>query len=828
MPFALISAALELLDPIPLPNQTVPPATEVSVAAPALPARPGRIRVLRFRAFITARGPGGCNYNASVALNGVPIGRFDPANDERLLSRPPTFELLGRAQREFPVFSGPTLMVMFASSAAEADAMTGDGLGATFLLRIEDMARGVDGNTITFRNQRAERLADGLGDLVVEDLACGWIDAASLPEPESLVPHRGPMAAAVTSGDVVLRYGRGGGFGVQRGDGPELRVETALGMDNAAEPVLIADDTPAALSSEAWGPRGFQTVMDRPPLRCERRVEIEGAEVAWHERWTNLGSELAGVPFRHRLFLTGEPAHIYLAGSPDAGVMDTAPTNPTLFLEARSAPGAGWGLTAESDALRALMGLRGRGGLGALEVVNLALAPGSSIDFTMTLTPVSEGGYWTFIHRVRERWGVNGVTMPRPFFWGWARAEGIDDARERARRSLGHLGPIYVLTGVWQRLEPDARVARGGGYPKLPPEAPRTPGGTPDLDVEAFLTFSHRQAFWDALAQEVALLAEAAPNAAPVNHLHPAMEAVYLPCAERWPNHPDAIRTADGRIFEDVTYSRAWLGDATTRGWGVGYYLPRPGSAQLAMVLAGVRRALSIPGLAGLYSDEFSWGWLRRGYSRYDYSRWDGCSADLDEDGRVLHLKTDGMMATEAMQLQVIGEVLRAGRFFLANGGSAVRSVNEQPIQRFIEGGNGFWAMAQGHLSTVPLVLGNMGDQTTRRGVLASVRQCLSIGCVYSPTAVNLLLEGPDNFVCKLYPLTVRSIGPGWVIGEERLLTTVARTFVWPPAGPVRLYRYDAEGTLERPLPEDRIAPDGAVTVAVPEGGLTIVEREDG
>ena len=38
----------------------------------------------------------------------------------------------------------------------QGDAATKDGLGATFLLDITDIARGVDGNTLTLRNNLKE------------------------------------------------------------------------------------------------------------------------------------------------------------------------------------------------------------------------------------------------------------------------------------------------------------------------------------------------------------------------------------------------------------------------------------------------------------------------------------------------------------------------------------------------------------------------------------------------------------------------------------------------------------------------------------------------
>jgi len=125
----------------------------------------------------------------------------------------------------------------------------------------------------------------------------------------------------------------------------------------------------------------------------------------------------------------------------------------------------------------------------------------------------------------------------------------------------------------------------------------------------------------------------------------------------------------------------------------------------------------------------------------------------------------------------------------------------------------------------VPLVLGNMGDRRTRGGVFESVKLCLSNGCIYSPSAVNLLLDGPDSFACKLYPITIRRIGPGCVEGEERLITTRSGSHTWPgrPAK-VRLCLYDSSGGL---LSKGRVAEVAAgegLKVDVPERGLAIAE----
>ena len=98
---------------------------------------------------------------------------------------------------------------------------------------------------------------------------------------------------------------------------------------------------------------------------------------------------------------------------------------------------------------------------------------------------------------------------------------------------------------------------------------------------------------------------------------------------------------------------------------------------------------------------------------------------------------------------------------------------------------------------------------------------------VYDPeTEIYLLsVAGPDNFVCRLYPMTVREIGPGVVVGEERLIASATRTVPWPPrAGTVRVYRYDREGALLPMAPDRAVAAGEAFTLEVPEAGLVIAE----
>jgi hypothetical protein len=313
-----------------------------------------------------------------------------------------------------------------------------------------------------------------------------------------------------------------------------------LGLAADTPAALLAEDSPAAagnappersarglpaLTAAALGENGFRLEAVWPQVKLARTLEIRDGLVHWRETWTNTGGETLRVPCRHRMFLRQGGGRFTVGGSPDNVSLASSAANPTLFVEPSQAEGAGYGLAAESDWWRLLLSLRALGHVGELYTNCLALAPGKSLDLEMTITPVpGGGGYWGFINALRRRWGVNGPTMERPMFWGYARPPEVAAGVEQLRASLGHLGPITAVLGPWQRLEPDARVIRAGLYPKLPADAPRTVGKCPDLDVDAFLTFKHREAYWDKLMAETRALREAVPGIRIIQMTHPAME----------------------------------------------------------------------------------------------------------------------------------------------------------------------------------------------------------------------------------------------------------------------------------------------------------------
>lgn len=824
---------LLLEDALRLDDQRVACGKTVRIPMPALPARPGQVLLVRLTAFSEGPDRGGCNYNLGLKINDAAPGRTVAGGQPRLLGRESVMELSGdsHGHAAFPIFSGQGLLVPYAPDVALANRAARDGLGAVFVLDISDLARGVDGNTLELTNLLNEGvLQQGMGELVVESIEIGWLDNALVPAPPSSVPERGPIEAHTAEDGLTLSQGSSGGFAVRMND-LELRIETALGMAvQQPDAGLRAEDgviaTPG-LATAHEGDRGFRLSARWPGVTLERTMVLRDGRVEWSERWTNTGAAKIGLPFRHRFHLQDGPGRFFLSGDADASVFDTAAYNPTIFIASPAGDGAGFGITAESDWLRRLMSLRERGGVAELYSECLALDAGASIDFSLTITPVRQGGYWAFINDVRRRWGVNRYCVAQPFFFGYKRPEDAAGEEDAVRRALAHLGPACVGLSPWLRLQQDSVVVGSGDWPRKPANAEPAPGNVSELDVAKFLTFEHRERSWEAVQHEVALIHRVCPQVKAVLYCHPAMEVVYRPALDQWPWLDCAVRLPDGRVFEDGTYTRAWLGEYAKKDWAVLYFVPREGTAYFDYVLNAAARAMDACGADGIYCDEFSWSFRRHGYSRYDFSRWDGFSADLDERGQIVRLKSDNAWASVPFQKRLIDLAATRGKLFLANEADAHRDGANATFFRFTEAGNGMGVWPGAHLTSVPLILGNYGDFTTREGVFATVREALSRGLVYSPMhGVNLLLDGPDNFVSKLYPITIRELGPGWILGEQRMMTVESGSYRWPgDAARVRFYTYTAGGNLSSVSEPVHTVAGQPLRVEVPAKGLVIAER---
>ncbi|MCC7519455.1 MAG: hypothetical protein IT578_09750, partial [Verrucomicrobiae bacterium] len=430
---------------------------------------------------------------------------------------------------------------------------------------------------------------------------------------------------------------------------------------------------------------------------------------------------------------------------------------------------------------------------------------------------------WDFINAVRERWKVNHVRLDGPIFWTLRLPDKPGDggwdgkAESRVACAVTNRGPLVAVIAPWLGQDD---VSAGIALAQR-----RGPTPLSDDEVVNFYRGDHTAAAYRELKRQAEAMRQAEPRARMMGMLHPAMHAVYKPKPALDPFLDECQLTLDGQPFEDIGYSRAWFGEMINRGWGIYYVAPHPGGQYLQHLMQRIRRAFDEAGLDAIYCDEFTFVSGQRTYSRYDYRQWDGYTVLLNEDGTLAAKATDNALASRTLQLAMINEARLRGKLMLVNCAPSLRATQRSGIYHFVEAGNGHWAGASTHLST-PLVFGNIGQPKNQQELMTISRRLLEAGALHVPCAANLFIQGENNFITKQHPITPQRLGPGFVIGLERIVTRQSGEFDWPPKpAAVRIYAYDLKGNL---LPESpkRLQARSPIRLEVPADGLVIAELE--
>ncbi|MBQ9786738.1 MAG: hypothetical protein IJW33_01025 [Lentisphaeria bacterium] len=800
----------ELIEAVRIPDFTIPvPGKEKTFRLPQLPPKAGMVIVLRCR--MSSFGGGGCNKCVRVTLNDTPLGMITASGRPRLLFRELTFTLPKEyGKRQFNTFHGANINLPFAADCDDADRRVGDGLGSYFVLDLTDTANPVDVNTISFRNIRAN--LPGNNTLTVQDVSIGYLPFSALPKStfKPIVPPK-KSARSITSGGTAVNVYNNGGFSVSFADSQTLAVETAMGMKLGTAPTLAASLKKPSIPLST-------KLIDKNTIKIEARWNnkialtrylriLPDGRVGWTDIWKNVSKEILAIPFRYRTGLANTESLNWLGGTKEVLQMEFS-NNHTIFYEDANKIGTGVAFSLEDDQSRLILNAVANNGLIEMFSPVLALPPGKEFTCHYKLHSVKSGGYWSFINSLREMRGLNKRGLDAPFFWApvppHINGKNID---ERIVANLGSMGKIYVCITPWF-----GNLGRSVMHKKLPAGASYT--------EEYFRQrIAERNQISDKLKQYKRLL----PEAKIMCLHHPAMLTTYMPEFERNPLAITAIRNADGSAYYHEGYNELILKEKRKEGWSIIYYLPKPGNPWYNMVMEEVDYAIA-SGADGIYFDEFSFQTPRH-YRRYDYSAWDGFSADIDENGKIIALKSDNARTTDLFKQALLQKLTSQGKTFLGNGGECSLTINCSAGYAFVEG-TSLINMPIIHLYNVPLVLGNFGDENSKKGVFQGAREALKMGGLYTPHAgSNRFLYGRNNFICKMYPITISEIGPGFIAGKERFITRSSGTFTWKGVdnADVKLYIYDETGDRIKAGSKGKVV-NGKITLTVPENGLVIAE----
>ncbi|MBO4512046.1 MAG: hypothetical protein J5746_04725 [Victivallales bacterium] len=810
---AMVAAEMppKLIDATAIPDfQIEKTGSERTFSLPQLPPRPDMIVVLRCR--MSSFGGSGCNYCARVTVNDTPLGMVTAVGLPRLLFRDFIFHLKEEQYKhiEFKIFKGSNITLPFAKDSDDADRRTTDDLGSWFVFNISDAANPVDVNTVTFRNIRAN--LGGNITLSVQDVSVGYLPVSVLPKTKAETLNPGRSSQVLTANGTRIDLYRNGGFTVAFPGLPAFVAETGISMKLNTGIALRASDCEPTIKvvSQAISTNTLELTANWPSVRLERILTVaEDGRVDWYDKWTNTDKKhIQGIPLRHRTGLAGTETRNWLSGSYET-MEGSFANNGTVFYENISKLGTGCVFVTEDDASERVLDMVNNAGIVEIYSPVLALPPGKSFSMHYSVNSVSSGGYWKFINSLRKRRGVGKYGVERPIFWG-AEIPAIPglNLEQRIQKNLGGLGPITIAFTPWlNSMEREVIL---------------------DEKQKERPTFEHlakaRIEGLKKFGEKVKLYKRLLPNAKIMALQHPAMRVTYLPEFDKNPLRVSAIRNADSSPYHHHGYDTILLRKKCKEGWAIVYYLPIPGTPAYQQFMESVDFAISC-GVDALYVDEYSF-LTPRNYRRYDYSAWDGFSADLDDNGNVLALKSDNALAALPFKSALEQHLEAHGKLLLTNGGECGRLACYSKTQGFTEGTAVIY-MPKVHLFHVPMVLGNFGTENTRPGVMKAVREVLQHGCVYSPhNRTNHVLEGADNFVCKLYPVTVTEIGSGFVAARERFIARESGVYTWAGVsdGDVEIFAYNEDGIRVQKGFKAKIV-NGSIKLEVPPKGLVIAEK---
>jgi hypothetical protein len=200
-------------------------------------------------------------------------------------------------------------------------------------------------------------------------------------------------------------------------------------------------------------------------------------------------------------------------------------------------------------------------------------------------------------------------------------------------------------------------------------------------------------------------------------------------------------------------------------------------------------KAMDDLGVDGIYFDESSYS---SELFNYDGS-WDGFSFQIDRfDFTVDKRISSNILTSLDFRLAFIDKVLAKGGKLVANFAPSSRTFSGRQLPHFVETGASPWLVAKAHLFS-PVAL---GDPLARTGIadVANLRQHLCHGGLHYSYA-----HGPDwdgNPMQFMYPFTPIELHAGYLIGEERIITTIPGYFGWGDDSSIEGLHFDADGRL--------------------------------
>jgi len=781
---------------------------------PAVKKNPGESVCLAFRGYLKTSAPAGWNNFLGLSLNGKNLGKYTLNGEHRLLRRGKHLQTSLRGAEERDWWRNSLLMLYFGPGDKQLDEriLFPREAGYDYLLDVSDLVNyveiGADNrieaaypNQLKITNNLLSRMvANREINLIMEDVRFEYY---SSEEVKSMRPHVEPVT--YRPAEIVAAFQESGiSAEVTAGGGMVFRVNQdtyffASEFSYAAHPQMKFNTlTPESAEGEPeWKPSISTLGQDKVLLEAtsaayqlKRVITYQNGKLCFTDTLTNRSQQDIGVKAVYSIVAeTLLPENYRLAGIPGTEKETGVAENPTLFVQQER---SSVGVAVKDDAFRAHLELTRNNNAVMYSEPNIGIPAGKSLSLEYEVFLFNVPGYYHFLNYLRRDWDLNQTVLGPFSFQTWG--EGMVEAG-------------IIVVGPWYKYHDGASLTEEQYRDLMLKKMAQIRQQMPHVKILPKLELNLVSVDKRTLAE-----ADKLPKSSRANgkygYLLNAEQAAIITRNTPYKAYDDSLlKMEDGSFFIDT------------------YYPPEPylnllvqleyGNTRYQEMMEWIDYMIDELGLDGVYIDQFSAGCggpLGR-TDRCSFDRWDGRTVALNEQGEIMRKYYDYAVTGISGREEIIRHVKSKNKILVANtqptslktakGSMRFVEMENDNIAHFILGEEQPPVTRHGaksQLSPSPIMLGlrpklyseNPQDFAflLQRGVITALRHGL---LYYYYTHGIAPGTGEYGILNCMYPMTPVELGEGYIIGKERILTAVSRSFS-TSAKPVQVIVFDRNG----------------------------------
>ncbi|MGC8739231.1 MAG: hypothetical protein ACP5UA_11390 [Candidatus Hydrogenedens sp.] len=785
--------------------------SKYSVELPSFEKKKDMILVMKFKARLHTDAPGGWNEYLGIEINGQKLDKQTSFSEQssgynRLINRGTALKTIPGEQAWWSSRNGYPVILTYFGNGEKLDEriLNYQEEGYWYLLNISDVVHYVEigaderiekaeKNQIDFINTYINKNVPCKNiDMVIENLEIGYLPSGFVEKyskPEMTAYTWLNTRESISTDNYTVNIGEGGETEIKIAEGKYKLVSIysypseKIGFNSFDSTYENSPDWKVTIQKISNNSVSIEGSGKDYSITCS--IETKSEKISVKETITNKNDEPVGIIITHQIILEDMPVRYRIAGIEDMERLAGVAENPTIFMAYRD---TSLGFLAEDNLLRAQGEITKKSNMFQYSAKHFGLDRGGSYIFQFSLYPSKGGDYFTFINKVRREWGVN-HTIEGPF----AFSDQIIPERKIKIYTVGPWLDYYSLNPETGKI-----FTREDYKKQVKPIIDKIKQAQPDTFILGMTETNLYTIDKRNIKGGEILPGGSMPRSGKYGAILDKKQSEVLKAGiNTWLD--SILQTEDGRVIVDTYYP------SSPDTLNLLLYIER-NNYRYNFFKSQIDFLMDEVGLDGVYIDQFTlnWGPIGR-VDRHTYEKWDGYTVDIDEvTGKITKKYTDcGLIGAEARK-DILNYIVSKGGISVINSfPSSNEEQNIPKVFRFAEFENDpvnpltymdkkpplTIYCAKGHLST-PIILGIRPQRFEEEGkkkcaeiIIKSVITALRNGLLYYYYGDIIPLEGEGSGeygpINHMFPFTPVEINEGYLIGEERIITSISKTFTW-------------------------------------------------